>query len=169
MAIKELKTYLNNLSKEELIEKITETYSKNKQAKEYFDNLIKPDPLGNLQLYKNKVFEAFFPKRGYNLKLSDARKALNDYKKLNPLPEHLADIMLYYTEMGIDFTNEFGDINESFYNSMENQFENSLKFMKQNDLLSIFKTRCNAAVTNTSHIGWFFHDTLKALYFEYYN
>jgi len=168
MAIKDLKTYLSKLSKEKLIEHIVEIYSKNKPVKEYFENLLNPDPLGNLQLYKSKVYEAFFPKRGYTLKLANARKAITDFKKLNPQPEHLADIMLYYTEIGVQFTNEFGDIDEQFYTSMENQFDNSLKFMRKNNLLAQFKERCQEILRDTKHIGWGFYDTLGDIYHEYF-
>ena len=64
---------------------------------------------------KEAVLECFFPKRGFKLRLKDARKVISDFKKLEPDPESLADVMLYYVECGVRFTNDFGDIDEPFY------------------------------------------------------
>ncbi|MGH4140088.1 hypothetical protein [Clostridium sp.] len=33
------------------------------------------------------------------------------------------NLILYYVEMGIEFTNTYGDINESFYNSVEGMYQ----------------------------------------------
>jgi hypothetical protein len=35
--------------------------------------------------------------------------------------------MLFYVEMGVRYTNQYGDINESFYTSMESMYENATK------------------------------------------
>ncbi len=48
-------------------------------------------------------------------------------KKLEPDPESLADVMLYYVEC-VQFTNDFGDIDEPFYNSIAGMFNNTAKF-----------------------------------------
>jgi hypothetical protein len=54
---------------------------------------------------------------------SVARKAVSDYKKVSASKFGLADVMLYYVEMGVQFTNAYGDIDEAFYNSMESMYE----------------------------------------------
>ncbi len=166
MALRELKKHLENLPKDELIKIIGELYNLNKQNKEFCENKFNPDSEGKLQLYKQKVKEAFFPKRGYQLKLSDARKAISDFKKLSPSAEQLCDILLYYTEMGVDFTNEYGDIDENFYTSLENNYEKALELMSKNKLLAVFQERCEAVVSNTIDMGWGFHDTLSDIYSE---
>ena len=75
--------------------------------------------------------------------------------------------MLSYVEAGIECTNEFGDIDEGFYSSMEGMYEDALDYMDKEDLIDKFKDRLWDAVENTTKIGWCFHDTLSDLYDTY--
>jgi hypothetical protein len=73
-----------------------------------------------LEKYRHKIVEQFFPARGDGkLKLAEARKAIRDYRKATGNLTGTIDLMLTYVENGTEFTHEFGDINESFYNSLE--------------------------------------------------
>lgn len=76
--------------------------------------------------------------------------------------------MLYYVECGVEFTNDFGDINENFYISIENAYETSLKLIDEERILSKFKNRVFKVVNETRNIGWGFHDCLCEVYYEYY-
>jgi len=60
-----LKPELLKLDKKQLIELIADLYKKNKSVQEYLDFFIKPDEDGLFEKYKMKVYEAFFPKRGF--------------------------------------------------------------------------------------------------------
>ena len=42
-------------------------------------------------------------------------------------------MMLYYVEQGVICTNVYGDINESFYNSLEGVFEDAIALIKKVD------------------------------------
>ena len=75
--------------------------------------------------------------------------------------------MICYVEVGVRYTNEFGDINENFYSSMEKMFEQALKFIVSNNLSTHFQDRCLDIVEDTANIGWGFHDELSALYARY--
>ncbi len=114
------------------------------------------------------MLECFFPKRGSKLRLKDARKVISDFKKLEPDPESLADVMLYYVECGVQFTNDFGDIDEPFYNSIAGMFSNTAKFIQENGLSEIFVTRAKKVVEDTNGIGWGFHDELADIYYNYF-
>lgn len=169
MGFREVKKELVKLDKDALIKHISELYKKYKPVKSYFDFYVNPNEDEVLATYKNKVREGFFPKRGFDLKLSISRKAINDFKKLGVSPDALADVLLYYVECGVEFTNEFGDISESFYTSLENTFENALKLMHEHSILYRYKVRASKVVEATSHIGWGFHDYLDSVYLEFYD
>lgn len=47
--------------------------------------------------------------------------------------------MLFYVEQGVEFTNEYGDINEQFYISMEDMYERALKLMEKKGYIRIFQ------------------------------
>ena len=81
--------------------------------------------------------------------------------------EDLADIMLFYVEMGVKFTNAYGDIDEAFYCSMESMYEQAIKYICEQGLQEQFISRCAKIVEDTDGIGWGFNDTLYALYNEY--
>lgn len=169
MGLREVKSELNKLDKEELIKHISELYKKYKPIKEYFDFYINPDENKLLEQYKEKVTEGFFPKRGDQLKLSISRKAINDFKKLGTSAESLADLLLHFVENGVEFTNEYGDIDENFYTSVENTYLNALEIIDKNGLLDKFKQRAYKIVSDSDGIGWGFHDYLGDLYYQHYD
>lgn len=165
-----LKKYLKTLSKEQLIEQISELHQKYNDVKTYYKYFINPNDKAVSEKFKKIIRNEFFPARGgwNGPKLSIARKAVNDFKKLCPHPEELADIMFYYTENGVEFTNAYGDIDEPFYNSMEGMYNDALKYINANGLLDKFKLRAEKIVDDTKNIGWGFHDGLGDTYYTYY-
>lgn len=168
MGFREVKAELIKLDKDSLIKHISELYKKYKPVKEYFDFYVNPDEKEVLVIYKEKVREGFYPKRGDRLRLSISRKAINDFKKLGVSPESLADLMLYFVECGVELTNEFGDIDENFYSSVENTYANAIELMDTHGILDKFKDRAINVVNETSGIGWGFHDYLGDVYHEHY-
>lgn len=168
MALTDLKKELKKLSKEKLIDLIADLYKKNKSVKEFFDFYVSPDENGLFNKYRDKVFEAFYPKRGYGFKLKDGKQAISDFKKFEPSKELLANLMLFYVESGVKFTNDFGDVNEAFYNSLTTTFVDALKIMDKENLLHRFEKRVEKIVDDTSGIGWGVHDYLVQVWFDFY-
>ena len=81
----------------------------------------------SLATYKARIKNGFFPVRGHGAaRLSVARKAIAEYRKQSPLPDDLADLMLFYVEMGVQYTNICGDIDAAFYRGMESRRLSSL-------------------------------------------
>jgi len=168
MGLNDIKKDLKKLDKDELIGFIADLNKKNKSVKEYFDFYINPDEEKIFEKYREKVFEAFYPKRGFGFKLKDGRKAISDFKKLGVSLENLADLMLFYVETGVKFTNDFGDIDENFYSSLENMYVQALTLMKKEDFLDKFNDRAQQVATDTRGIGWGFHDYIMDVYVSFY-
>jgi hypothetical protein len=164
-----IKTDLKNLDKVKLIQLITDLYKKNKSVREYVDFFIKPDELSAFSSYREKVFEAFYPRRGFGPKLSAGKQAISEFKKLEASPELVADLMLFYVETGVEFTNEFGDIDEGFYSSLGSTYGSALKLMKKEGILAKFSKRAKKVVEDTDKIGWGFHDHLWHTYYTFYD
>src|SRR5690606_280852 len=127
MGLTDLKKELKKLDKDKLIDLVADLYKKNKSVKEFFDFYVNPDERELFEKYRDKVFEAFYPKRGYNYKLKDGKQAISDFKKLGTSTDLLADLMLFYVETGVKFTNDYGDVNETFYKSLATTFVDSLR------------------------------------------
>ncbi|NOQ50485.1 MAG: hypothetical protein GQ557_02310 [Mycoplasmataceae bacterium] len=169
MKISDLKRNLKNESKEELIKGIAELFKKNSFVKDYY--ILKYDTASNssiLDKHKDIVEKEFFPKRGYGkARLSIAKKSISEFKKLSQDEAQVADLMIFYVEMGVNFTNCYGDIDEPFYISMEGMYEQAVKFVVNAGLQDIFNQRCLKIVNDTTGIGWGFHDQLHEIYYEH--
>lgn len=165
-----LKRYLKDAPKEELVKDIVELCKQFGSVKEFYQ--LKLNPEGEAAVvakYKKIIENEFFPSRGFGeAKLSVARKAVNDYKKVCKNPVNLGDVMVFYVEQGVKFTNAYGDINEAFYMSMESMFGSAVEWIFKHNLQDIFQQRCQKIVTDTRYIGWGFHDTLSEIYQEAY-
>ena len=168
MGLTAIKNELKKLHKDKLINLVVDLYKKNNSVKEFFDFYVNPNEKELLKKYRDKIFEAFYPQRGFALKLNDGKKAISDFKKLGTSNELIADLMLFYVETGVKFTNEFGDINETFYLSLETTYAAAMKILSKEQLLDKFADRAYKVVTDTNDIGWGFHDYLSEVYFDFY-
>ncbi|WP_372776547.1 DUF6155 family protein [Mangrovibacterium sp.] len=169
MATTGLKKQLNALSKEQLVKHIFELDKKYKAVQEYHQVFVNNDVSGTVAKAKKIIENEFYPARGLpKTRLSVARKAVTDAKKLGPPAEAQADLMLYYVETGVSFTRDYSDIDEPFYNSMEKMFVMALEYMYKERLLDQLQGRASAILSNSAHTGWGFHDTLCQFYSEYY-
>lgn len=168
MGLTDIKKELKKLDKDKLIDLVAELYKKNKSVKEFFDFYVNPNERELFEKYRDKVFEAFYPKRGFNYKLKDGKQAISDFKKLGTSTELLADLMLFYVETGVKFTNDFGDINESFNKSLATTFVDSLMLMSKENHLDKFEERVGNVVDDSSEIGWGFHDYLVQVWIDFY-
>lgn len=166
----ELKQHLKKFGSANLLKDILELFQKYAEVKEYYQ--IKLSSSGNLELcekYKMKIKNEFFPARGLGkMRLSVARKAVVDFKKMSTDVHCIADVMVYYVEMGVNFTKEYGDINEPFYNSMENMYEDAAKFVTKNKIAINYMNRFRKMVEDTLDMGWGFNETLENIFEEYF-
>src|SRR5215210_7150494 len=131
MGLTDIKRELKKLDKDKLISLITDLYKNNKSVKEFFDFYVNPNENELFKTYRDKVFEAFYPKRGFGYKLKEGKQAISDFKKLGVSTDLLANLMLFYVETGVKFTNDYGDIDENFYSSLEKTYVQALTLMKK--------------------------------------
>lgn len=117
-----------------------------------------------LEKYRRKIVEQFFPARGDGkLKLAEARKAIRDYRKATGNLTGTIDLMLAYVENGTKFTHEFGDINESFYNSLESVLNEMAQLLMREgkELYPRFRERVQRLTTFAENIGWGYGDAVR--------
>lgn len=168
MGLRDIKQELKKLDKEGLINLIADLYKKDRATKEFLDFYVKPDERALFNKYRDIVFEAFYPTRGHELKLKNGKKAISDFKKFNPASDLVAELMLFYVATGVDFTNDFGDIDEGFYSILGSTFVAALNLMEKENLLEKFADPVSTIVNETEGIGWGFHDYIYEVYYEFY-
>ena len=110
-----------SMDKSEIIKMVLELYSARKEAKEYLDFYAEPNEGQKLEEYKHIIREEFYPSRNREPKtrFSVCRKALSDFKKLKPSEDSVAELMVFYMENACQFTYDYGDMWEQFYDSVE--------------------------------------------------
>ena len=98
----QLKKELQRLTKEQLIEQITELYDAYKPVKEYYKTRLNPNGIQELyEKYKAVIIDKFHPnKMMRNLRtcFPVAKKAIADFSALKPPPKLLADLMVTLAE-----------------------------------------------------------------------
>ena len=117
-----------------------------------------------LAKYRRRIVEQFFPARGDGkLKLAEARKAIRDYQKATGNLVGGIDLRLTYVENGTEFTREFGDINESFYNSLESVLNEMVRLLLRESPESYprFRERIQRLATLADGIGWGYGDAVR--------
>ncbi|MCB2312072.1 DUF6155 family protein [Clostridium tagluense] len=172
LSVTEVKNILKEKSREELLELLIESYKTIPLLKEHIsvkygsqDNIEKI-----LEAYKNKIYNVFFPKNmKTQFKIGDAKKVVNEFKRICSNEKLTIELRLYYVEMGIEFTNTYGDINEAFYNSVVAMYEavvSTINKQHDSEIYNNFKGRLKAVVEDTNGMGWGFHDELSNIYWQ---
>src|SRR5205085_4447849 len=136
MTKRELTQYLNSRSRDQLIAEIGEIFWKFDTVKDYYQTRLEPDGSKNVcDKYKSVIHDEFFPEKGDGrARLSIARKAVNDFKKVSTSKSARADLMLYYVEIGVEYTVTYGDINEAFYDSMERMYASTANYIVEHEM-----------------------------------
>lgn len=170
MSSVKLKKELEKLTKEQLIEQVLDLYKKYKPVKEYYDFYLDPNEEKQLEKYKKIITNEFYPNRGEpKMRFSVAKKAISDFKTLNPSPLLLADLHLLLPELATQFTKDFGDMWEQYYISAANNFNTALKYINSQNLFPQFKERINKCVEQASMCGWGYGDDLYDIFHTYFN
>ena len=166
-----LKKELQTLTKEQLVEQILDLYSKNKSVKEFYDFYLNPKNEKELAAKYKKIIRKEFnvenPQSGRE-KFSVAKRAISDFKNLQPSPETLADVMLYLPESACELTYRYGDFSEQFYDSTYNNYKAALSFIHKHGLLDNFKLRAEQCVKWASPCGYGFADEIAEVFYDYY-
>jgi hypothetical protein len=165
-----LKKELSKLTKEQLILHVLDLYENNKAVKEFYNNLLNPQNEEELAKKYKKIIRKEFNVENpmkCTVKFSIAKKAISDFKSLQPSSLFLADVMLYLPESACELTSCFGDFSEQFYNSAWSNYEKALEFIHHNGLLE--EVRAERCVKWASNCGYGFANDIEDIFEEYYN
>jgi hypothetical protein len=159
---REIRKHLQGLSHDQLVNHLLILSDSFKDVQAYLQNVVHPADDETVRARYRRIIEnEFFPARGLGkMRLAVARKAVMDYRKVAASVDGPADLMLAYVEVGVRFTDTYGDIDEPFYRSMESMYANALQWIAKHGLEDTFRPRAEALVEATRDMGWWFHDNL---------
>jgi len=94
----------------------------------------------------------------------EAKKVISEYRKSTGDLRGTLDLMLTYIERGHEFTLDFGDIDEPFYDKLINMLEHFAIELRRSpakyELYELFRPRL-MAIRRNSDIGWGYGDFIQ--------
>lgn len=85
-----------------------------------------------LEPYKKTIDRWLWPDvlRNQDTSVSQAKRAISDYKKAVGDPEGLAELMVFYCEQAAGFSSDIASDDEGYFNALVRMFEQALKMAK---------------------------------------
>ena len=158
-----LRQHLATLDKPALLALVKDLYEAAAGNRDFIQARCQAGESGGeiLEKYRGKIVEQFYPARGEaKLKLGEARKAINDYRKATGNLTGTAELLMTYVEQGAEFTHEYGDIDERFYSSIESALDElaALLLKEARGMYPQLSERLTRIDQLSDGIGWGFHD-----------
>ena len=120
-----------------------------------------------LEAYKKTIDRWLWPDvmRNQDTSVSQAKRAIADYKKAVGDPEGLAELMVFYCEQAAGFCSDIASDDEAYFNALVRMFEQALKVA---DALSAerrdnFLTRLDSVRVISRNIGYGVEDDMDFL------
>ena len=158
-----LRQHLVTLDQPALLALVKDLYEAAAENRDFIQARCQAEESGGeiLEKYRGKIVEQFYPARGEaKLRLSEARKAIKDYRKATGNLSGTAELLLTYVESGAEFTHDYGDIDERFYNSVESALDELATLLRgeARAMYAQFSERLARVERLTDGVGWGFHD-----------
>jgi hypothetical protein len=171
----DVKRKLNSWGRPEFLGLVKELFEQSAETRSYLAARLLQDSLGEVVLrpYRQRMIDAFYTKVGWprsKLGLADARKAIRDYRRATSDISGTLELMLTYIETGTQFTLEFGDMEETFYNSLCSVLAETARILDSDQAVNLygqFRQRLLDLARRAGDLGWGYGDevvdTISAL------
>ncbi|MFC1835341.1 hypothetical protein ACFL2Q_11495 [Thermodesulfobacteriota bacterium] len=165
----EVKSAVVGLDKKQLVELVRDLYRLSKQNQSFLAARFSlgEDPLAP---YKKTIRDCMYPDvlKDKPVQIARAKRAISDYSKAVGDPIGEAELMMLFVECGNNFTVEFGDIDEDFYNALNLMYRRTIEKVLSlpDEQHSDFKERLREIMESSSGIGWGYHDELRHDFYE---
>ena len=164
----ELHKALKKLPPERLLELIKGLHDLSPQNKDWLSMQVLPVRRDNayLEACRKKVSELVYkPALGlpHEPRFREAKNVISEYKAATRDLWGTLDLRLTYVERGHAFTNDFGDIDEPFYNALIHMLQRFALELKDSptcrELYAYFRPRL-FKMNRTADIGWGYGDCI---------
>lgn len=164
-----IKKALEKHDRKALVTLVGELYMLSPQNRDFLDTRFAGGDSG-LQRYKQIIHDALYPDVTSSDPVSfrEAKKAIADYRKALGDELGVVELFVYAAECGNEFTCDFGDINESFYDSLIRLFNSAVKLVSALDAKAAapYVGRLAVIVKKAEGIGWGCYDCIADSFFD---
>ena len=162
----QIKAHIKHWDKAQLTGLIQNLFKHSKDNRDFLAARLLGDAIGEQVLapYLKRIEAAFYDKRGWpakRLNLKDARSAIREYQGATSDPAGTLELMLVHVETGTQFTREFGDIDEGFYDSLCTTLHEIRKLLSSEEgrpLYGQIRARLAELAQQANGIGWGYGD-----------
>jgi Na+/phosphate symporter len=171
----DIRTILSRFSARDLLGIIGELYSLSNDNKRFLDARFLRNNERVIQEYKDQIKKYIAPSEPWrnhdSVKISKAEKLLSDFKEAISDEYKALDLMIYYIECGTQFSCDFGDLWEEYYDSLESVFNNVIKSLQKydNNAVHNFIERLRTIVKKSEWMGYGYYDNIYITFEEQYN
>ncbi|MDF1673363.1 MAG: DUF6155 family protein [Vicingaceae bacterium] len=157
MSKRDLKIYLQELTKEQLEEQVLDLYTRFKPVKTYYNFVFKPNEEKLLDEAKFKIGKEYFPVNGRKPKArrSIAQKIIKHFIQLGVEPFVVADVMLFNIEVALQYNEDKLIKQEAFYKSILRSFEDAVDFINEHGIMADFTTRISSLLKGVKSQEWY--------------
>ncbi|AWI26485.1 DUF6155 family protein [Flavobacterium pallidum] len=156
MSKRDLKKYLNSLTKEQLEAQFTTLYEKFPEVKTYYDFVFNPNEEKLTAAAKAKIANEYFPVKSKRAKLrrSVAQKYIKHFLNLGVDAFAVADVMLFTIETAQKYSAKREMKYASFYKSIQTAYEQAVKYVIANGILPDFRERLLSVAAEANRQRW---------------
>lgn len=155
----------------ELLMLIKDLYALNKNNKTFIEARYQMSD-DTLEPYKKIISDALYPDltKNKSISLSAGRKAISDYKKAANDPVGTIELMVHYLDMGNQFTLDYGDMYDEFYDSLVSMLESILKLLVKADatIQENYIPEIQHIIHSARSMGWGYYDHMLELFVNYF-
>ena len=150
----DVKAKLADFDRAALLDLIRSLYSAHKDNQVFLHSRF---GLGGdvLEPYKKIIDRWLWPDvlRNQDTSVSQAKRAISDYKKAVGDPEGLVELMVFYCERASGFCSDIANDDEGYFNALVRMFEQALKFAN-----ALSPDRRDNLVSRLDHVRTISHD-----------
>ncbi len=131
---RDVKSMLRDWENDQLIGLIQDLHKLSAANADFLNaRLLETYTAQSLAPYKKRIKQAISPEHPskQDVQLREGRQAISDYKKASDDVRGVLSLMVYFIQCGNDFTLKFGDIDETFYNSLCSMLDQVKKQLMQ--------------------------------------
>ena len=168
----DIKTKIRRLDKPSLLGLVKDLFEFSSENRNFLTArfVTAPEDPQRAAPYRRRIAEHFYPKRGWgSTKTGPVRKIIREYRKATADAHGVLDLMLFAVEKGTEFTNDFGDIDEPFYDGMcaiFGEFDKLITHPDHRHLYPGFAERLKVLAQDTTNIGWGYGDYVSDIVAE---
>ena len=137
---------LKKLDREQLADLLMQMHKRSKDAKAILEYFAEPDEEKLLKAAADQMQEAFFPTRGWRVKLRKGKECIAQAKMMGATTETQIEIMLLYVGTGLERDRKSGYPGKAFYSSIVSVYKQALALAEKEYMGKIFAARFAAAI-----------------------